>query len=87
MRYRLSPLQFAALGFLIYAIYWAIILYSLDVNPGLGGLFPIGFLIFCIVTMLVDLLLQWVFKNKKTLFYIVESIILIIGVILSLISL
>jgi len=86
MKYRLTPFLIFTSISLIIGIYMRISDIRSDVDPGLGGVFPLILFGFAIVLFLLDLVGQILFQNNtKTLFVIqmIVTALLVIGIILT----
>lgn len=71
MSYRLTPLHFLALYTAIMTVKEFIILAGIEGEPGLGGLFPLIYLGMTVGILIIDLLVQALFKSRKAV-YIIE---------------
>lgn len=70
MSYRLTPLKILAIYTIILMVKEFIVSAGIKGDPGLGGLFPFIFMGLTVVILLVDLLVQALFKKRKTVYSI-----------------
>ena len=81
MKYRISPFNIVAILFGAAAIYSGIVIYGDEKDPGLGGLLPIALLSYAIGFLVADFIFQIFLKRKIKLLFIIQSILVIIGLI------
>ena len=80
-KYRWTPFQLLALVSVTLAICDAVAISRMNGEPGLGGLAPIIYACFAVGVFIVDVILQTIFIKSRNVFFVIETILLLVIVI------
>lgn len=79
-KYRLTPFHLVIIGLLAFGIYLLVVIFKSEADPGNTVLLPVIIFVMAVGVLVVDFILQWIFRNNLIRLYLVQALLMVMGI-------